>query len=543
MARPGVRCRVTVPARPPTTPLGAAMAQQFVGLAAKRPDAVALADERHAVTWAQLDERVNRFVNAARQHGLTGGQRVAVLSGNRVEAVEIMAACMHAGLTIVPINWHATADEVAYVLGDCEADALVLDGAYRDLVDPASPVVAGYRLRVLLADDGRAAGFTEYEALLAGSSPAEPAEQRGGGLMFYTSGTTGAPKGALSDIAGVDQPVDHVAYLSGLVNAVLRIGEDARVLLSGPLYHSAQLVFGLCPLLTGRELVIRHGLDAEGLLRVIDAERITNVSLVPTHFVRLLRLPQALRQAFDGSSLVSVVHGGAPCPPVTKRAMIEWWGPKLLEYYGASEAGFASICDSETWLSRPGTVGRVLPTMELLVVRDDGTIAGAGETGLLYFRSRLGRDFVYHNDPEKTAAAHREPGVFTFGDVGRVDEDGFLFLSDRKADLIISGGVNIYPAEVEHVLIGHPAVADAAVFGIPDPEYGERVHATLQLTAGTDPTPTLAEAIKTFARERLAAYKLPRSIEFVPHLPRTPTGKLKKRLLRDTHWAAAGRNI
>jgi long-chain acyl-CoA synthetase len=524
------------------------MAQQFIAPAAERPDAVALADERRGITWAALDDRVNRFVNAARAHGLGGGTRVAMLTGNRVEALEIAAACMHAGLTVVPINWHLAPDEVAYVLGDCGADALVLDQRYAALVDAGGDTVRGYRLRVLLpapAGDGVRAvpGFADYDELLAASAPDEPADQRAGGMMFYTSGTTGAPKGAVNTTLDTSRPVDHIVQLAQLANRALGIPERARLLLSGPIYHSVQFVCSLGPVLTGREVVVRHGLDAAGLLRVIDDERVTVVNLVPTNFVRLLRLPEPVRRAFDGASLATVLHGAAPCPPVVKRAMIDWWGPKLLEYYGASEVGFLSLCDSRTWLAHPGTVGPVLPTMELTVLRDDGTPAAPGEDGLLYFRSRSGRDFTYLNDPAKTAAAHLRPGVFTFGDVGHVDGDGLLYISDRKADMIISGGVNIYPAEIEHVLVGHPAVLDVAVFGVPDPEYGEAVRAAVELVGGVDGGDELAEELRALAQRHLAAYKVPRTIEFVAELPRTPTGKVAKRRLRDPHWAGAGRAI
>jgi len=532
------------------------MAEQFIGPAAARPDQVALADERRRTTWSALNDRVNRFINAARARGLGGGSRVAMLTGNRAEALEVAAACMHAGLTVVPVNWHLTRTEVAFVLADCGADALVLDQRYAHLVAGGVPGDGGRRLRVLLAApagsmDGAGAadpagvpdGFVEYEALLAASPPDEPADQRAGGLMFYTSGTTGRPKGAVSTALDTGRPVSHVVELARLANGILGIPEDARVLLSGPIYHSVQLVCSLCPLLTGREVVVRHGLDEAGFLRTVDAERVTVVNVVPTNFVRLLRLPEAERAAFDGSSLATALHGAAPCPPAVKRAIIDWWGPKLLEYYGATEIGFLTLCDSETWLSRPGTVGRVLPTMELRVLRDDGTPAGPGEDGLLCFRSRMGRDFTYHNDPAKTAAAHPSPGVFTFGDVGRVDEDGFVFLSDRKADLIISGGVNVYPAEIEHVLIAHPKVLDVAVFGVPDPEYGERVHAAVELVAGAGGSDALAEELRAAARLRLAGYKVPREIEFVASLPRTPTGKIAKRRLRDPHWEGTGRAI
>ncbi|HEX9259565.1 MAG TPA: AMP-binding protein, partial [Acidimicrobiales bacterium] len=265
--------------------------------------------------------------------------------------------------------------------------------------------------------------------------------------------------------------------------------------------------------------------------------------LVPTQFIRFLKLPDGVKQTFSGESLQVVWHGAAPCPPEVKRQMIEWWGPKITEYYGGTEAGVVSIVSSQDWLARPGTLGRPQPTMEVYVVDDDGRRLGPNQPGTLYFRSTMGADFEYHRDPEKTAKAHLEPGVYTLGDIGYVDDDGWLFMSDRKIDMIISGGVNIYPAEIEGVLVTHPAVRDAAVFGVPDEEFGEAVKAAVELTDGLVASPELLADIMRFCKERLAGYKVPRSIDVEAALPRHPTGKLYKRLLRDPHWEGSGRTI
>jgi long-chain acyl-CoA synthetase len=314
-------------------------------------------------------------------------------------------------------------------------------------------------------------------------------------------------------------------------------------LLEGPLYHSAQWAFSVGPLLGGSTVVMRHKFDPAEMLELIDRYQVTNLHLVPTQFIRLLKLDEATREAFDGSSLVVAAHGAAPCPVDVKRRMLEWWGPKVHEYYGGTEGGFLTAISGEEWLAHPGSLGTETGMVELMIVKEDGTPAAAGEPGQIYFRSRLGSDFEYHNAPEKTAAAHLEPGVGTLGDIGYLDDDGYLFMSDRKIDMIISGGVNIYPAEIEGVLVGHPAVADAAVFGIPNDEMGEEVKAAVELVDGSEPSESLAAELMAHVRQHLAGYKAPRSIDFEDALPRHPTGKLYKRLLRDPYWEGAGRSI
>ena len=299
----------------------------------------------------------------------------------------------------------------------------------------------------------------------------------------------------------------------------------------------------MLPFLAGGAVVMRHQFDAAETLELIDRHHVTNVHLVPTQLTRLLRLPEATRARFSGESLRIVYHGAAPCPPDVKRHMIDWWGPKLVEYYGGTEGAMLSTIDSADWLAHPTSVGKPWPTVQVLVVDDDGAPCGVGEEGTLYVRNLLGMDFEYHRDEAKTAAAHREPGVFTLGDVGYLDTDGYLHLSDRRIDLIISGGVNIYPAEIEGVLQVHSAVRDAAVFGIPNDEFGEEVKAAVELEPGHDASPALAAELLDHCRANLAGYKVPRSIDFETALPRHPTGKLYKRVLRDAYWQDTGRRI
>jgi long-chain acyl-CoA synthetase len=522
------------------------MAELIAKIAARKPDEPALVDETGETTWAQLDERTNRLVNALRAAGLEQGDTIAVLCGNRRELFEVTAAYAHAGWVGVPINWHWTAEELAYVVDDADAKALVVDGRFLDTAVEAAAEhperLARCPVRVAIADRAPE-GFERYEELLAGAGPDEPADQCMGGPMFYTSGTTGFPKGVRSTLSQTGAPVATLELVAGLFEGTLQIPRDGVTLLEGPAYHSAQYVFSVFPLILGGTVVMRHRFDPAELLELVDRHRVTNIHLVPTQFIRMLKLPDEVRAAFDGSSLVTVMHGAAPCPVDTKRRMLEWWGPKITEYYGGTEGGFISMISGEEWLAHPGSLGKALGTVELTIVDDEGAVCGPNEPGQIYFRSLLGTDFEYHKAPEKTAAAHREPGVGTLGDIGYVDDEGYLFLSDRKIDMIISGGVNIYPAEIEGVLVTHPAVADAAVFGIPNDEMGEEVKAAVELVDGVEPSDALGAELVAHVREHLAGYKAPRSIDFEEQLPRHPTGKLYKRLLRDPYWEGTGRSI
>jgi long-chain acyl-CoA synthetase len=309
-------------------------------------------------------------------------------------------------------------------------------------------------------------------------------------------------------------------------------------LVTGPLYHAAPLGFAAIDLANGAELVLMPRWDDSQCLRLIDERRVRNTHIVPTMCVRLLRLPEEERAAADLSSLSTVLHGAAPIAPQVKQRMIEWWGPVLTEYWGSTEGGVFTLVDSAAWLTKPGTVGKAIPTYEVFAVDPDGARLPPGEVGTLYTRNRVTDEvFEYHQAPEKTEAAHLAPGTFTMGDVGHVDEDGFVFLSDRAANMIISGGVNIYPAEIEQELMEHPAVADVAVFGIPDDEWGEQVKAAVELAAGYEPSAELEAELLLFARQRLAGFKVPRSVDFEAELPRHPTGKLYTRLLREKYWA------
>ena len=520
------------------------MAEVLRALAERHGDRVALVDERGRTSWTALDERVNRLVHALRAAGLQAGDTFALVARNSREYFEVYLAAAHAGMMYVPVNWHWTADELAYVLDDSDAKAVVADAMFAPMVlDAVGRAQGAGRLLAKVAVLGDIEGFTPYETFVAAGSADEPTDQQVGGPMFYTSGTTGRPKGVRTGTAGAGLPAGLLSLMGAGFSQMLGVPVDGVCLLCGPVYHSAQWAFSLFPLLNGSTVVIRHGFDAADVLRTIDDEGVTNVHLVPTQFVRLLKLPDDVRASFDGSSLQVVWHGAAPCPPDVKRRMIEWWGPKITEYYGGTEGAIISVISAAEWLERPGSVGRPIAPVEVLVVGEDGERLGPNQVGTLYLKGTMGSSFQYHKDPEKTSKAFLEPGVFTLGDVGELDDDGYLWLRDRKIDMIISGGVNIYPAEIEGVLVEHPSVRDAAVFGVPDEEFGEQVKAAVELVDGAAPSDALAADIIAFVRSRLAGYKAPRSVDFEAALPRTPTGKLYKRLLRDRYWADAGRTI
>ena len=526
------------------------MATLITPFAQAKPDEMALVDDFGETNWADFNARVNQLVHALRNAGMQTGDNFAVVSGNRREYLEAFAAATHGGWLLIPVNWHLVAEEVAYILADSSAKVFMVDARFIELgeatmLHPERPnlnrvVILGPEARAF-ADEMEQA--VPYEDFIADESTDEPEEQILGGPMFYTSGTTGHPKGVKGSIAQIGAPVETLKMMSDGMSGILDLPPEGRSLLVGPVYHSAQWAYSFLPMLDGSSVVMRHKFDEAETLRLIDDYQITNTHLVPTQFTRMLRLDDNVRADFQGKSLTVVWHGAAPCPPEIKRPMIDWWGPVINEYYGSTEGSIVTTVSSEDWLTKPGTLGKPTPIMEVTIIKEDGSPAETGEPGQIYVRNIMGSDFEYHNAPEKTAAAHLEPGVFTFGDIGYLDEDGYLYMSDRKIDMIISGGVNIYPAEIESVLINHPTVLDAAVFGIPNEEFGEEVKAAVELADGVLADDQLAEDLIAHCREHLASYKIPRSVDFETSLPRHPTGKLLKRLLRDRYWEGSGRTI
>ena len=490
--------------------------------ARRRPATPALITPAATVTYGELNERANRLARAFRRRGLRRGEGVALLCSNRPEFVEVLLATQRSGLRLTTVNWHLTADEAGYIVDDCEARAFVAEARFADVAGGAT--AAASRVQVRLAVAGSLDGFEDYDAAVAAEPGGDVDDPDLGSQMLYTSGTTGRPKGVFRDEASLATAVmlARAAYRDGNVH-----------LLTGPLYHAAPLLFSLnAPLIAGVPVVVMPAWDPEEALRLIERHRVTHTHMVPTMFHQLLALPDDVRARYDVSSLHNVLHGAAPCPVGVKQRLIEWLGPVVNEYYAATE-GLGTWVDARTWLQKPGTVGKPVPDDQVVVADEEANPLPPGEVGLVWFKASE-VPFEYFKDRSKTESSYRERH-FTLGDMGYVDDDGFLFLTDRSANLIISGGVNIYPAEVDAVLLDHPAVADAAVIGVPSPEWGEEVLAVVQLRAGVEPSGDLADKLVGFCRTRLAHYKCPRRVEFVDQLPRQDNGKIYKRLLRDRY--------
>ncbi|AZQ70474.1 acyl-CoA synthetase [Streptomyces luteoverticillatus] len=487
-------------------------------------------------TAGHLHAEANRLVHALRATGLREGDAFAAVLPNGAEFLTAHLAATQAGLYLVPVNHHLVAPEIAWILADSGAKALIAHERWADTARAAAdeaglPPSGRYAV-------GDIAGFRPYAALVDGRPITPPGDRTLGWVMNYTSGTTGRPRGIRRPLPGIPPEEAHLGGFLGIFGIK---PHDGNVhLVCSPLYHTAVLQFAAASLHLGHRLVVMDKWTPEEMLRLIDAHRCTHTHMVPTQFRRLLSLPADVRAAYDVSSLRHAIHGAAPCPEHVKRAMIEWWGGCVEEYYAASEGGGA-YATSEEWLRKPGTVGRAWPISEIAVLDDDGEPVPTGQVGTVYLRMTTG-SFAYHKDADKTRRG-RVGDFFTVGDLGHLDEDGYLFLHDRKIDLIISGGVNIYPAEVESVLLAHPAVADAAVFGVPHDDWGEEVKAVVEPEPGRSPDAALATELLAHCAARLAGYKRPRSVEFTESLPRDPNGKLYKRLLRDPYWHGRDRPV
>jgi long-chain acyl-CoA synthetase len=487
--------------------------------------------------------RANQITHGLRAAGLRAGDAIAAVLPNGAAALEVYLAALQAGWYLTPINWHFTAPEIAYLIRDCEAKAFFLHERFAATGVPAAGL-AGLGPQSCFSYGGEVPGFIPVEALRDGQSDGLPPGRTAGATMHYTSGTTGRPKGVRRGLSGLDP--DEAAELVTLLLQLfgITVGQPNAHLITSPNYHTAVTIFGGSALHMGHTLVCMDSWDAEQALALTERYKITNSHMVPTHFKRMLSLPEATRNAYDLSSMRWLIHAAAPCPVGIKRAMLDWWGPCVYEYYAATEGG-GTLATPQDWLARPGTVGNAWPLSEVIVTDDAGVPCPPGSPGTVYMKMGTA-EFEYKDDPEKTAAS-RLGGFFTVGDIGYLDADGYLFLCDRKADMIISGGANIYPAEIEAEIIMHPKVADVAVFGIPDEDWGEQVKAVVQPKEGLPPSAEqaaeLAAEILMFLDGRLARMKWPRSIDFSEALPRDPTGKLLKRRLRDPYWEDQGSTI
>ncbi len=503
--------------------------------AGQTPDkpAYIIAETGETLTYGELDRRSNQIAQLFYALGLSPGDHVALLLENGLPYVEICWAAQRAGLIYTAISRYLKADEIAYIVRDCAAKVFVTSAACA--AETRGLTEAG-DAPVLFMIGEPAPGYRGFDREVA-AQPATPvANEFAGRDMLYSSGTTGRPKGVETALSPT--PL-------GMVNPVLKllcidmsgVNQDSVYLSPAPLYHAAPLRFTMTAAAVGATVVVMQHFDAEAYLKYVEQYRATQSQLVPTMFVRLLKLAPETRAKYDISSLRGAVHAAAPCPPEVKQQMIDWWGPILIEYYAGTEGNGVTIINSQEWLAHRGSVGRAYVGHIRIVDEETGETVPPRVNGVVYFDG--GPAFVYRNDPAKTKSAYSREGWSTLGDIGYLDEDGYLYLTDRKANMMISGGVNVYPQETEDVLIGHPLVLDVAVFGVPDEDLGEVMKAVVQLRDPARASPELAAELIAFCRERISAIKCPRTVDFEPDLPRTPTGKLLKRELRDRYAARA----
>ncbi len=508
--------------------------------ATANPDKLAyvMAGSGETVTFGELDRRSNQVAHLFRSQGLQAGDTIALFAENSPRYFEIAWAAQRSGLYYVCISSRLTAPEVDYIIRDSGARALIVSAG---LSAVAEEVRRSTPLEFHLSIDGEISGFQSLEDARASFPETPIADEQAGTDMLYSSGTTGRPKGIRPPLEP-GAPIDAPNVLTEIARALCRVTPDSIYLSPAPLYHAAPLRWCMAMTRFGATLVIMEKFDPEGYLAAVERHKATHTQLVPTMFVRMLKLPEEARQRYDVSSLNCAIHAAAPCPIPVKAQMIDWWGPIIEEYYAGSEGNGMTWVNSQEWLAHRGSVGRPV-WGELHICDDEGHELPIGEAGTIFYGGTTPP--TYHNDPDKTRGAQHPVHAdwSTLGDVGRVDEDGYLYLTDRKAFMIISGGVNIYPQEAENVLITHPKVADVAVIGVPDEDFGEAAKAIVQPMPGVEPSDALAEELIGHCQAHLAKIKCPKSVDFDPELPRHPTGKLYKRLIRDRYWGKEGGRI
>ncbi|WP_397400785.1 AMP-binding protein [Phenylobacterium sp.] len=500
--------------------------------ASVQPDKPSVVDpDGQSRTFGEVNANANRLVRLLRNAGLKAGDAVAILTSNRGEFVEVQAATLRGGFRLTPVNWHLNVDEISYILNDCEALALFAEAK----VATARPSAdAAPDLKIKISIGGAIEGFTTYDEALAGLDGSDIADPSLGNQMLYTSGTTGRPKGVFRAVPAVTPQAMY---------AMRGYGETSVQMCAGPAYHAAPLVFDVRAAMgAGCPLIFMDKWDSEHVLATIDRYKVTHMHLVPIMFQRLLALPPEVKAKYDVSSVKYIVHGAAPCPPEVKFAMIEWFGPVLSEYYAGSEGGAGFMIDSHDWLKKPGSVGKRPELLGSKILDEQGNECPPNVSGTIYHQLPPGGAFTYYKDEKKTQAS-RVGDYFTMGDMGYFDDDGYLFLTGRSAETIISGGVNIYPQEIDNELIKHDAVADSATVGVPHDEWGEQVKAVILLKPGYQPSDLLAQEILGFARDSLPAFKIPRSLDFVTELPRSEAGKIQRGKVRAPYWEGRVRQI
>jgi long-chain acyl-CoA synthetase len=492
------------------------------------PDGTMVRDHQRSLTRRELNERVNRLIAYLRSGGVTAGTRLAIVAGNSIDYLCVALAAGLGGVSLVPINWHLKPDEAGYLVETSGARCVVFEPECEPLAREAAEQAGIEHLIDLSELDGL---LVEID----GAEPVDPGPFTS--VIYYTSGTTGRPKG--TRLAQTPTSVPLVEAMDGLRRSAGTFGQDESTvyLTPGPMYHAAPLNTSITAVLMGGVLEIMRSFDPEGMLRLIESRGVQRITTVPIMFVRLLRLPDEVKARYDLSSLDEVVHLAAPMPIHVKHEIIKWWGPVLVDAYGASEVGVVTRISSEEWLAKPGSVGKAISSLSVQIIGEDNAELPSGEIGMIYMTSHTAVDISYLDDEDKTRSVHRDEKQFTLGDMGYLDEDGYLFLADRRVDMINSGGVNIYPAEVESAALLHPAVEDIGVFGIPNDEWGQEVKAAVLLRAGHEADPLLEADILEFLETKLAGFKVPRSIDFLDELPRYSNGKLHRRELRDPYWA------
>jgi long-chain acyl-CoA synthetase len=515
------------------TPKGRFRHVHPAAVAAHAPERVAqiMARSGQRTTFEALDAASNRLAHLLRDRGIGPGDSLAIFAENHPRFLEVAWAAQRAGLYYTAVNSHLTADEAAYIAQDSGASVVVSTATLAPVAAAAFTVQSTPNLKIRLLLDGTMTDWERYETVVDSQPPTPIEDEVEGDFLLYSSGTTGRPK-------GIKRPLSLAPLGQGPPAAVpflqaLGFGPEDVYLCPAPLYHAAPLAWSMGAQRLGGTVVVMERFDAAETLALIEQHHVTHAQFVPTMFVRMLKLPDEARSGRDLSSLKAVVHAAAPCPVDVKQAMIDWWGPIVSEYYSATEGIGATFITASDWLVHRGSVGKAMLGVAH-ILDDEGHALAPGEVGTVWFSG--GNDFDYHNDPQKTAEAKDRRGYSTVGDVGFLDEDGYLYLTDRKAFMIISGGVNVYPQEAENVLINHPKVLDVGVIGVPDPDLGEAAKAVVQPINWDDAGPGLADELLAYCRERLSAYKCPRSVDFDKELPRLDTGKLYKKQLRARYW-------